>query len=295
LLESEKKRHAHDLQMLQSEQALLTFSQQQETRVSTLADSNLGTKAAVDDAQQLVIKQRMAIQQRRYSINDYPHRMAKLQARKARAEVALLQAQEDIALSQISTPYNGWVNAVSVYPGDEIRAGTLLAVVYRPDELEVSAQIPRRYVGTIRQTLAQGKALSATFSPSLETAPWVLDRLAAQVGEGGGIQAFFRATSLADAVSLVTGERHTLILQLPAVANTVAIPQSAMYGNQHVYRVHNQRLQRLAVHQAGLLLSATDHTSRVLIHGPGLNNQDALLITQLPAATDGLAVQVLND
>jgi HlyD family secretion protein len=295
LLESEKKRHSHDLQMLQSEQSLLTFSQQQETRVSTLANSNLGTKAAVDDAQQLVIKQRMAIKQRRYTLSDYPHRIAKLQARKMRTEVSLLQALNDLEQVQIIMPYDGWVSKVSVYSGDEVRAGTLLGVVYRPKDLEVSAQIPQRYVGTIRKALAQEKSLSANFSPDGVKQSWVLDRLSAQVDPAGGVEAFFRAEQLSNDSPLVSGQRHALILDLPSVSRAVSVPQSAMYDSRQIYRVQNQRLQRLEVERLGLLLSSTDNTSRVLIRSVLLQDEDALLTTQLPAATEGLSVQVLND
>jgi hypothetical protein len=91
---------------------------------------------------------------------------------------------------------------------------------------------------------------------------------------------------------------HRLELQLPAVDDAIAVPRSALYGNDHVYRVSEGRLERVRVERLGESrgesqgeLRGDDRGSRLLLRSDALRPGDRIATTQLPNAVDGLRVR----
>ena len=75
--------------------------------------------------------------------------------------------------------------------------------------------------------------------------------------------------------------------------NAIALPLHSLYGNRRIYLVDEDRLVGHEVVTLGHRLSA-DGELQVLVSAESLNAEDSILSTNLPKATTGLRVQVIN-
>lgn len=103
---------------------------------------------------------------------------------------------------------------------------------------------------------------------------------------GQGATGIFRFES--PTAQLRLGEILKVALQMPTVDEAIAIPYSALYGNDHVYRIRGERLERVAVERLGEY--KRDGRSMLLIRSDALAAGDRIATTQLPNAVDGLRV-----
>ena len=116
----------------------------------------------------------------------------------------------------------------------------------------------------------------------------VLHRLAARVVQGqGGVDAFFRTESPA---LPALGSTVELALRLPPLSNVVSLPPDALYGDNRVYRINGDVLESVMVTRVGQH-SDTTGEQRLLMEGGVFNDGDAVLVSRLPQAIDGLVVE----
>jgi len=94
--------------------------------------------------------------------------------------------------------------------------------------------------------------------------------------------------------SLAAGQFVSAQLTLPPHQNTVAIPYSALYGLDRVYRVKDNQLEAVQVSKIGDY-SDQDGKSRLLIQSDALQQGDHIITTQLPNAINGLAVTIKDE
>jgi multidrug efflux pump subunit AcrA (membrane-fusion protein) len=102
-----------------------------------------------------------------------------------------------------------------------------------------------------------------------------------------GIDAFFRVAP--DSV-MALGAVVNLTISLPEETNVVALPMHAVYDNNRVYRIADNRLQAVEIERVGEHLDDTGNY-RVLVRSPALGRGDQLLVSQLPTAMSGLLVR----
>ena len=89
---------------------------------------------------------------------------------------------------------------------------------------------------------------------------------------------------------MALGAVVNLTIALPEEANVVALPIHAVYDNNRVYRIADNRLQAVEVERVGEHLDDTG-SYRVLVRSPALGRGDQLLVSQLPTAMSGLLVK----
>jgi hypothetical protein len=167
--------------------------------------------------------------------------------------------------------------AVKVGRGERVAPGQLLVSAYDPADLELAVVVPdavwRRVADRSEQLqLVDGTGQRYPFVRSAaERAPL-------------GVTLWFSAAG----ASLTLGDLKKLTLQLPPVAQTVALPYSALYGEDHVYVVEAGRLRRVSVTWLGQIT----RQERTLALVQGLSEGQQVLTTHLPNAIDGLKVSV---
>lgn len=290
---SEQSRYDNDRLALARERELYTLAQAELKRVQDLLRRNLGSESQRDTAQQNLVRQRLAVENREQSIADHANRSAQVAARLERA-----RAQRDIAVlnhqrSRISAPFSGRIAKVTVSPGDRAKPGDTLLEIYDTVALEARAQLPDSYLGEVRRALNEGEPLPATSFVDGSTVTMRLDRLAGEVAKGsGGVDALFQLQNGGD--WLAVGRFVTLRLTLPPQSNAVALPREAVYGRNRIYRVIEGRLVPLDVQRLGNRIDENG-TEQVLVTSPQLKSGDLILTTQLPNAVEGLRVQVARD
>lgn len=288
-LESDRKRHEADKVALTREQALLSLSRKAVERSRTLARSNAGTEANLDNSIQQEQQQLLAITQRRLSIDDFVSRQKLWEARREKADAALKKSELDLARTKIKAPYAGRIIKVMVSEGDRTTVGAQLVQLYDDSRLEVRAQVPSRYLPSLQEVIDNAGTLHANMNTNGHTIRLVLDRLSASVSPGqGGVDAFFRPI---EGVLPALGTTVEVSLDLPAIGQVVLLSTDALYGADRVYRVQDDTLKVMNVVRLGQRVGQ-DGRQMMILEGTPFEAGDLVLSSRLPQAIDGLKVKI---
>lgn len=289
-LQSEQTRYAQDQAMLDSEQHLLTLAEREVKRAQRLERDKLTSASRIDEAEQARLRQAIALAQRRLAVEDHTARQARLQAQQEKAEVQHALAQLDVEHSVIRAPFDGRIGQVSASPGDRARSGEVLVSLYARDSLQVRAQIASLHLPAVSSALAAGSPLNAEATLAGKRIHLGLGRLAGEIrADRGGRDALFHPAAAGD--ELIPGAILPLTLQLPPVADSLALPAEALYGNDRVYTIIDHRLQTHRVERLGETLGAHgDHL--LLLSSDDIASGTPVLITHLPNAMEGLKVRI---
>lgn len=271
---------------LRLEESLAALAEQAVARQRDLLEEELGSQAALDEAQERHEQQRLAVSQRQRALAEIDTRQSQTEARKSRAQALLDRARLDLLRTEIRVPFGARIAAVSVAPGDRVQAGGAMAEVYDTEALEIRARLPSRHAAAAGEALSAGDRLQATGLVDDRELTLRLDRLAGRApADSAGVDALF---AVANAGDLPLGRFVEVLLPLPSADGVVAVPESAVYGMDRVYRLEDGRMRAVDVAVQGRV--RLDGESRVLIAGPDLAEGDRIIVTRLPNAVDGLPV-----
>jgi multidrug efflux pump subunit AcrA (membrane-fusion protein) len=315
-LESEQIGYANDQQALRREQAILDNAQRRLERAQSLASRNLLSQSELDDARDGEDQARLTVANRQRLIDEHPTRLKRLQAQLERARAGLGIAERDAARSRVMAPFDGVITRIEAAPGDRVASGADLLSVYPLTGLELRARVPNRYQDDILSALREGQPLWARV-PERDMA-LRLERLAGE-GDPAGTEAILSVAPALATTALSTtapdttaeaglvrpGSILSVLLELPPVANTLAVPYSTLYGNDTLYLVNeDDRLERLSVTVLGETVpraaeqegGATDEAMTasgerwLLVRSDALASGQRVVTTHLPNAVDGLLV-----
>lgn len=287
-LDSERLRHAADLDQLEQERRLLEFAAADVARFERLREENFYSQAAVDQSRQQLARQQISLRTRQLAIKDHAARVAQLEARLKQAKAHLEQAELALARSRVASPFDGIVAELKVAVGDQVANGQTLLTLYPIAGLEVRAKIPAPYQEEILTQLGRGQSLKASTQVAGEMLPLALTRVAG-AADTRGLDAFFRFATVPDQLRL--GTLLTLYLSRPAVEGAIAVHYAALYGGRYVYKVVQGRIQAMPVRVVGELAG---ERPMLLIQSDGLKRGDQVLTTHLPNAITGLRVEVIK-
>lgn len=290
---AEHNRHRNDLRSLKLEQEVQALNEQRVSRAERLHERKLLGQEQLDNTRLTTRQQALAIRARQQAIADHPNRLAQLHAERDRTQALVDNAELDLSRTRIRAPFNASIVSVDTAIGNRTRPGDRLLTLYDIDRLQLRAQIPDQLLPLLRSRLnddADGfPGLSADATLNGRPIALTLERLASRIGTGqAGIDALF---SPGDSSRPVPGQTLGLRLQLPEQSDLYALPPSALYGSNRVYRlVDDDRLQGVQVQVAGQYLNG----SLILVSSPALHPGDRVITTQLPNAIGGLPVQVVE-
>lgn len=289
-LASERAGQRNDQRALQLEQRILTNAEAALARMQRLVDRELAPRAELDNAEDTQERAALTVANRQRSIDTFTHREASLQARIKRAASALESMQRDAERSRFIAPYAAIVSQPQVAVGDQVNANQALFELYPLDGMEVRAVVPQVYSQAYLQALAEGVPISAQTldEPIVEM---TLVRIAGRA-DAGGVEALFRLDQ--PAPGLRVGSLLALSATRPMRENSVALPHSALYGNDTVYALEDGRMQRLTVERLGETRDA-EGERRVLVGSDELQAGMEIIITHLPNAMQGLKVDTADD
>ncbi len=277
-----------NLQALQQEQTLLKLQKKEVHRIERLKKNNLSSETALSNAYEKLGQRELSLIAKRLEVDRYADTRRQLEARLARMQARLQLASLTLQRSRINADFDGVVAQVSVSQGDRVRNGDPLLSLYALDSLRVRASIPVRYQEEIQQALRQGEKLTAQASLSGRRIPLQLIRLAGQASLSG-IDGYFHIAS--DDTDLRAGNLLKIELLRPLQQDVIAIPFTAIYGNNRVFVLRDGRMAAVDVESVGQY-QGPDHQSRLLIRSPLIKPDDRVITTHLPNAVDGLRVKV---
>jgi hypothetical protein len=118
-----------------------------------------------------------------------------------------------------------------------------------------------------------------------------LDRLSADVKPGqSGIDVFFR-NERNEALDI--GRVVSLTIRLPQEEDVIPMPVHALYENQTLFKVEENRLEAISYEPAGDYLDA-DGKFGILVRSAQMNAGDTIMVSQLPRAITGLLVDPIE-
>jgi len=277
-------------------------SQQKLARQQELAQKRMIPQALLDTAIQQASRDTIEYQNHQRTMADLPNRIAQRKAALTIAQARAARAQLDLDKTKVLAPFTGPVLDVAVSPGDRTSAATVLVTMADAASFEVRATVPNLYADRVRQALGDNHIITADItqasnrndsSPALQLQ---LARVAHNVRRGqSGLDAWFSfPPALLDAQRLpALGRVINLQALLPSEPGLVALPAQALYENDRVYLVNNNRLQATTVERIGEFKSLTG-VDQVLVRGDNLGTGANIMTTALPKAITGLLVEPIR-
>ncbi|MAL48175.1 MULTISPECIES: efflux RND transporter periplasmic adaptor subunit [unclassified Methylophaga] len=291
-IEAEKSQLKRNQALLGTQQQLVDLAKAAVNRAEKLQQSQLSSQALLDESISLQAQQSLELKQRQFDIQDHPIRIAQLQANRQQAQAQLDRAELDLSRTIIEAPFSGRITDRQIAKGDRVQVGDALMTLYDMQQLELRASIPQRYLADIYSVL-ETQQLTATAEVSGRQYEFELQRLSGEVNANvAGRDGLFRLQG--DPGPLAAGQFVSAQLDLPVRQDTVAIPYSALYGLDRVYRVRNNQLEAVQVSKIGDY-SNQDGKSRLLIQSEALQQGDQIITTQLPNAINGLSVSIKDE
>jgi multidrug efflux pump subunit AcrA (membrane-fusion protein) len=281
-----RRAHESDQQALEIEQALVDTAQRSLERTLTLQNDELASPSAVEADRDALNQARLALNARQQRVATFEARLASLQARRKAAQAELRRARRDVRRSRVEAPGAGIITEREVAIGSRVDASQALLTFLPRDGFEVRALIPNQRAEPLLRALARDEHPTAEARLLGGSVTLRLMQLSGSAS-ARGVTGLFRFE--APDTTLRPGEVVRLELRMPAMARTIAVPPSALYGNDRVYRIRDGRLERVAVEHLGT--TRVDGAERALIRGPALSSGDRIATTQLPNAVEGLRVE----
>lgn len=284
-----KLRHAMDASTHQTENKMLALKQLQLSRTQMLKEKKLGSQAAVDQADQAYQQQQLAVAQRQFSMQEYPHKIKQLRAQLTQAKADLKLAHLQFERSRIIASARSIVGRVNVAEGDRVEGNQLLFSVYPFKSMLVRAKIPAPYVPAIVSALAIDNTDHQQLTARVDgqNIELILSKLSGE-SDTRGTDALLVAKSNAD--HLRKGMALTINLNLPEHTQSIAIPYEALYGNDRAYKVVNGKMHGIELTRVGDTHGPNGELW-ALVKSAALANDDLLVTTHLPNAVNGLIVE----
>lgn len=269
-------------------QELNNITQSKLGRALDLNSKRMISDALLDEARLEASQANITLQQHLSLVADYPNRIAQQQASVDESAARLARARLDLQQTQIRAPFTGRVIQSSVSKGDRVLAGATLIEIADYSGLEIRASVPSDIAFRLNQVMLQTQDVHASATVDGRKLSFTLDRLSGDVKTGqSGIDVFFKGSA---GETLDIGRVLSLTVDMPVERNVLSMPVYALYENQTVYRIDEQRLQAVSYETVGDYVTA-DNELRTLIRSKEINAGDQLLVSQLPRAITGLLIE----
>lgn len=280
-------RSQSDRKALVEEKRMLTLAQNTVKRARQLQKQKLGSESNLEDAQQALGKQQLAVTNRQLDVDSHDARAKQLAARLASNRASLAQAELALQRSQVVAAFDGMISNVAVAAGDRVQAAQALLSLYPLDDLEIRARLPGRYQSEIQNALSDGQTLRAQVELPGSSISLALRRLAGEA-DPSGIDAFFGIDTAEH--PLRPGNLVELVLSRPPQDRVLAVPFQAIYGNNRLFLLRDGRMHGVAVEALGSYTD-NDRSEALLIRSDAIEIGAQIIVTHLPNAVDGLKVK----
>jgi len=280
-----------NLKSVDEEKKLLQLAQKEVQRINRLKANNLSSESALSNAHELLGKQELSLINKQLEVDRYDTTRKQLQARLSRAQARLAETDLAMERSEQDAQFDGIVAEVPVSVGDRVRIADVLVSLYPIDSLEIKARIPAAYQAEIQQALIDNVELKAEAELAGQNIQLQLLRLAGEA-DASGIDGYFKIIKGAERLRI--GNLIKLRLQRPLLHNVVAIPFRAIYGNNRVFLLKQDRMVAVEVQSLGQYGSEKGENS-LLVRSLDIEDGDEVITTHLPNAIDGLKVKQVPD
>lgn len=259
-------------------------------RQADLAERGVGTAAAVETAELAASAARATVLSRRQAVAQAQARVDQAATRRARAELAVQEAQRQLGDRVIRAGFDGLLSEVSVVEGGLVSQGERLARLVDANALEVAFRVSTAQYARLLD--AEGALQPLPVTARLDvmgadlTAEGRITRAGAAVAEGQTGRLIFAA--LGRAPGFKPGDFVTISVAEPELAEVVELPAAALGADGAVLALGpDDRLEALP---ATLLRRQGD---RVLLAAEGLAGR-RIVARRTPLLGAGIKVRPLE-
>lgn len=219
-------------------------------RQQDLAAREVGTAAAVEEAELTAASARQAVVSARQALAQAEARVDQAETSLARARIARDDAQRRLDETEIRAGFDAQLSDVSVVAGRRVSANEQLAMLIDPEALEVAFRVSTQQYARLLDE--NGRLREAPVTARLElfgsslTASGTLSREGAAVGEGQTGRLLY--ATLDRAAGFKPGDFVTVEVTEPPLDRVVRLPSTALdAANQVLVLTEDERLEPIRV------------------------------------------------
>jgi len=269
---------------LQHETQVLALKQTAVKRTQELMNKNLASQSSLDAANEALVKQEYAVVGAKLAAEQNQLKLLQAQASYDKAAAALQQAELNMKRGQLVAPYDARIAKVHVAAGSRVNAGTVMIEFYALESLELRAKLPVSETAQVQKALQNNQPMNAYYQTAEGEQALKLLRLAGNANTSG-VDAFF---AMGDGLNdKRPGELMEVQLKGVSQDKVAAIPYSAVYGNNRLYIIQDERLQAREVELVGEVMREGKLWALVKAD---FEDGTKVNITHLPNAVTGLKV-----
>ncbi len=288
-LASQKQQHLSDKIALEKENKLYDLAKKQVDRLEKMVARNAASQSNLDDALATLQQRALNLENRKLIVANYPNVLSRMGAALAIATANLSTAEINLDHTTIRAPFDGSITEVYVAVGEHVAPGAPLIKLYDINHLTMRVQVPEQYANVFKQALDDKQPVTGYYTLSNNTQIMLaLIRLSSHIKAGsGGVAAFFAIKPHSQLINL--GNTVEIYINLPPIKASYRLPEAALFGNNTIYLIHNDRLVAQTITVVGSI-TATNQEKSVLIHSDVPLDKTNVLITHLPNARTGLKI-----
>lgn len=276
--------HSANLEALEIERELLNIAERSFARTQNLRQRNVASDSDLEAAERAVQQQRMSVNSRQLAVQRFTDQQAQLLAQLTEASSQLAQLQDQIDDAEIRAPYAGQIAAVATEAAARVNAQSPMLTLLSQADVRLEASVPVAQLAFLRPGMTASTEHNG-LTYGLTLTGWE------PVTRGGAVTARFAFVEAPERP--VMNAFYRVHVQLDPLSEVYAVPAPLVYENRFVYRVVDERLQRLDVEVVGYRQQGNQ--TLALLRSAQLGNGDPLLASRLADAAPGLAVIVRGE
>lgn len=259
--------------LLQEAEARLGMLKRELERSKKMRADNNVSEQMLDTAEVDVVAQESAVGQQR---------------------VAVRRAERDLAQTRLTAPYDGVLSGVTSNVGTPLRPADKLVELIDTSRLEVRMSLSKAQYGRLLESgeMLEDRPVKVFWNIGAKDLIYdaVIKRVGAEIkSTTGGVDAYAVVDSNGKQITLRPGAFVSVSFADKAYKNVLQAPDSALYGLDAVYVVQDGRLEERKIRVQGYTGTNILFSS---VGGPGINDGDLIVTTQVREAGIGAKVEV---
>ncbi|WP_127144333.1 efflux RND transporter periplasmic adaptor subunit [Pelagibacterium montanilacus] len=286
-LSEARQARALEEQNIETAEAALEAAQTDLERARSLVQSGAATQQTVDTRALTVAERRQALNERQSNLFTLDAEITRAAAAIEQARWQVETAQRDLESTTIRAPFDGVVTERLVTAGGFVSANEEMGGLYDVSALDVSFTVSDRQYGQLSAAGLEGRPLVIRWDIDAAPVdvPGTISRTAAQVESSTGGVTLFASLDPQQASRLRPGAFVSVAIEGIAHEDTLRIPETAVYDDDHIYVIREGRMAR-----ADVEIVARDNAH--LIVDADIAPGERIITTRLSQAGDGVAVVV---
>ena len=256
-------------------------------RAQSLLESGAATQQTVDTRALTVSERRQALDQRQSNLVTLNAQILRQQAAIAQAGYVLEAAERDLANTEITAPFTGIVTARNVTASAYVGANEAVASIYESDALEVSFMVSDANYATLQRDGLFDRPVSVarTTGTGGEAISGRIARVAPEIDAATGGVTLYAVLENEQGDLLRPGTFVSVEIEGMAHENTLLVPETALYDDNHLYVIREGRM-------AAIDVEIHDRDGSRVIIAANIPEGESIITTRLSQAGEGVAVEV---